>query len=159
MNQPGASARGFALIAVIGLLALLLVFLVTVHGSVAMTRNSERLGRQRAQQAQAMGQIVAMHAASDAPASATVRLEGGLAADVQRRPLTPADPLWERLPGMVYADGDALVRVRWLDPAAPRPVREIVINSRGRRRGVILLGRPAASDSSIPSISSEPSNP
>ncbi len=141
MILPGRRRRGFALVAVIAVMALLLVYLAAVQGSTRQTVQMGGVARARAERSEALASAATLVALQKtAPASLQLEPIPGrpLAAEVTLRPLAPADPLWRQSPGLEPLPDDALLELRWSDRPGGQPERAI-INLEGRRRGLVVL--------------------
>ena len=142
--------RGFALIAVIGVMVMLIVLLAAMQGSVGVTVAQDGVLARRLDRQAATATILSLHVAENAPTSETLRLAPGggpeLVAAIQRRPLAPGDRVWQRLPGVRPLDGDGLLTITWVETAE---AEQWLMNTRQRRGGAIRLGAIADQPASI----------
>jgi hypothetical protein len=63
-----------------------------------------------------------------------------LLAKVERRSLTPQDPLWSRYKGLRPLDGDVLVSIQFDRPGSGASAQLYLVNRMGRRAGAVALG-------------------
>jgi hypothetical protein len=143
LRPPASGLSGFALIAVIGILGILLVLVIAAQGSVQMTLNMDRVGSDRLERQVALASILEEASRAGAPAEQALRIKVNpsveLEATVTRRALAPADPVWARLPGNSYVEGDVLVGLQWSVAAAGMQSESYLVNELGRRRGAIKI--------------------
>ncbi len=136
MKRRGEHRRargGYALMAVLGLMALLVVYIATIWSAVGMTIHGSK--RYAAHQMEAQGAAAAIEMALAAgPTSGTQTLE--LAEPLKGRatvdPLDAAHPVWSAMPGLGWRAGDRLVSIVWEGDGAPRqyianPARQSIL--------------------------------
>ena len=136
---------GYALLLVIGTLALVGLLILATQGSVEGTFNQTRICEARQNETEAVAATITLIMASSVgPTSQalTIKAPNGLRAQVSRSALSATHPLWTRLPALRPQPGDELVKIKWLGMiGSPMPDRYI-INRQGLRQGVINLGSP-----------------
>ena len=137
---------GYALMAVLGVLVLLVVYLVTVQGAVMMTTQVGKVQGDQQSVAEAVPSLVLMSkgvgeagAELEAPAGQSRNVPYMVKAHVSRRALPAGDALWAEAPGLEPMGGDELVAIRWLDKEGVAPHRYIV---NPRRAGMVRLAPP-----------------
>lgn len=131
--------HGFALIAVLGVIVIMLVYLVAVQGTVLQTKRDGRRVIDRQVQALGEASALAMAMADDtattAPRVTPLTTVADGPATVTWRVLMAGDPLWQGLP-LKPLPGDRLVEIQWR--ADGDSVRYIV-NADDAREGAIRL--------------------
>ena len=137
---------GYALMAVLGVLVLLVVYLVTVQGVVMMTTQVGKVQADRQSVAEAVPSLILMSkgvgeagAELEAPAGQNRSVPYMVKAHVNRHALPAGDALWVEAPGLEPMGGDELVAIRWLDKEGHAPHRYIV---NPRRAGMVRLAPP-----------------
>lgn len=125
------SQRGFALITVLGVMLMILVYIVTVHGAVELSARQARLSAQRQGAAEAMSDALTRALACDAP-------DPGPGGAITRTPLPAEHPLWRVLPSLTPQAGDELLAVTVATPQGVRCGR-FIVNRQGLRSGAIAL--------------------
>jgi hypothetical protein len=137
------SQHGYALLAVMGLLAMLIIYLAAVQGAVEITLSQTRLGVMRQSRAEAAPALIAMGlaAANGAPAQ-TLDLRGPLGQSVRltRSALPATAPLWGTLEALRPLPGDELITLEWLGQSGSAGADRYLINRQGLRAGAIVLG-------------------
>ena len=128
--------------AVLGVMAMLVVYLVTVQGSVLMTASLGKLEAQRQQRAEAVPSLIlqARTAAESTTTPLSLETPNGLTVRLGRRQLAAGDPLWQQLRGLAPVQGDELVTIIW-EQEGIKPQRYLF---NPRRRGLIRLGEQTA---------------
>lgn len=133
------SKSGFALIAVMGVIVLMLVYLIAVQGTIQQTRLDGRRVMDR--QVHALGEASALAMVQADPAVTTlarqapIALNDDVAGTVTWRLLGSADPLWASL-AVEPVDGDCLVEIQW---PSSEDVRRYIVNAGPARDGAIRL--------------------
>jgi hypothetical protein len=131
--------RGVAILVALGVMAVLVVYVVTLHTSLISTLNQRSNSRREMVRRAGAESLLARASAWSAPETQTLETGGetALRAEVGLRPLAADDALWGRTPGLASLPGDALVTVRWLQPGTEPAA--YLINREGRRSGAVLL--------------------
>lgn len=142
MKRP--RPHGYALMAVIGLMALLVILIATAQTAVQFSHKQQRRLSDRLELQEALTAIVTDYGRLDAPARATVPLElefGRTAqAVIARRTLEAGDPLYGELVGLRPRPGDALLTVELSGESVAAEQRRFIVNALGQRPGAISLG-------------------
>lgn len=147
MMQHSRSRRGFALIAVIGVLTVLIFYLAAVQGSVSQTVHQDDTGRGRMEHAEALAAMAGIVSPVDTATTITITstaekpiiTDMAFSAQVGVRPLAAADEAWASMPGMRQRPGDMLLNIRWTGGPAAGTVDRVLINTQSRRRGMVRL--------------------
>ena len=136
------SKRGYALLAVISVLAMLIVFLIVIQGAIGMTYRQEAQISKRLNRSEAAASLTALVIASPETAARnrTLTAPNGLVAQVTCEPLATAHPIWRKIPAIEPQAGDELLTLRWVDPSLQPPINRYLINRRGLRPGIISFG-------------------
>lgn len=136
--------RGFVLIAIMGVMLLLVVYLATIHGAVTVTVAQSKVSADRQASAAASAAVLELALRPGAPSELT--LPDGHKASVTRQALATTDTLWRTIKPLAPQPGDELLIIQWAAeakaeaPAAPR----FLVNTQGRRIGAIRLPQVAA---------------
>lgn len=157
MRQLNQNRRGFALIAVLGVLAVLLIYFVTVQGSVGQTVAMDQAGRVRIERSESLAAMAAMLQPVAAPTTLKISDKQHLnfEAEVAMRPIAAGDEVWRSLPGLSPRPGDTLAEIRWTSGAAAGTADRVLINLQSRRHGLIRLDPPAVRSTSPTASSAE----
>jgi len=139
------SQHGYALLAVMGLIAMLVIYLAAVQGAVETTLHQAHLGALRQNRAEAAPALIVagLAAANGAPAQ-TLELRGplGQSARLTRTALSATAPLWGTLTALRPQPGDELITLEWLGQSGPPAADRYLVNRQGLRAGAIALGAP-----------------
>ena len=94
--------KGYALFAVLGVLALLVIFLVTAQGSLLTTIRQSRVNQDRERKAEATAAMIAQVQVSGGAAAreALLSAPNGLQARVNVKQALADDPLWSEVAGL-----------------------------------------------------------
>lgn len=135
-------SRGFVMLAVIGILAIVLIYLVTVQGAIGFTVSQARVAAQQQDSAQAMAALVsqalASHQVPGAPQMLTPPGGETGSARVTRTPLPAGHELWQSLPLLKPQAGDELVSIE-MKLGGNTLQGRFIVNRQGLRPGVITL--------------------
>ena len=143
MNRQIHSQRGYALMAVLGVMALLVVYVATIQGSLGVQVAQTKIAAKRLDRQEAFAQAVALYGQSDAVTSGTLAVAStGQKLRVERRALSAQDPVWARARGTQALPGDALLHLTWEDAGPGAAERWCIVNTQGRRQGALVLARP-----------------
>lgn len=136
------SPRGYALLVVISVLAMITVSLLIIQGAILMTHRQSKLTAVREDRIEATSALIALALASDSPSSQTLTAPNGLKAQVSQMALPATHPFWQKVPVLAPREGDKLVSVEWADKGAAGSNSQFLVNRQGLRRGAINLGAP-----------------
>lgn len=139
--------RGFALIAVLGIMVLLLIYLAAVQGSVSLTSAVDSVTRGRMQHSAALAAMPGLIPPVDTATTITLNStpdryiikDMAFSAQVGARPLAAGDEAWASLPGMRHRQGDMLLNIKWTSGPAAGTADRVLINHQWRRRGIVRL--------------------
>jgi hypothetical protein len=144
MKRQRQSTKGFALITVISLMAILVIYLAAVQGQVLITSHHNRIEARRVNQAMTVATLLAKFGAADHQDVAWTSPDG-LGVRVSSGSLLPGNPIWGKVIGLEPLPGDRLVTMRWVKDSVGPASTQYVINTEGRRVGAISLGATALS--------------
>jgi hypothetical protein len=132
------SARGFALIVVLGLLAILTAFLFAAQGSVMTSTVQIKRSAVRMERHEARASILALARTGAEPAA--MDLASGLRATPAVRNMNAGDELYPGIPGNSQRPGDRLVTNEWSGQGIAETENYLISAAQGRS-GAIALGR------------------
>jgi hypothetical protein len=135
--------RGFALIVVLGLMAVLTAFLFAAQGSVLASHANIKRSLDRIERHEIRSSIFARcraELADPALASSATPAEAAVGATHEIKRLAADDEIYQSTPGISHRPGDALIIINWDIDGLQESERFLMSASQGRS-GVISLGK------------------
>lgn len=133
--------RGAALIAVLGITAALIVYLISVQGAMEITHRQARLATRRQAAAEDLAALVTLALASSQAASGgePLKLPGGGQGRFTREALPAGHAFWRTAPHLRPLAGDELLTVDLTAPTPDARQARFLVNRLGARPGLVTL--------------------